>query len=68
MPKAYSEDLRKRVVSVRRSGKSVGDVASMFGVSRPCVYRWDAARRALLVHRQLQYARVQCVAERDASA
>ena len=45
MPRAFSEDLRKRVVAARRSGKSVADVAAMFGVHRNCVYRWDKQER-----------------------
>ena len=45
MPRAFSEDLRKRVVAARRSGKSVADVAAMFGVHRNCVYRWDEQER-----------------------
>lgn len=45
MPKAFSEDLRKRVVAARRSGKSVAAVSSAFGVSRQCVYRWDEQER-----------------------
>lgn len=45
MPKAYSEDLRKRVVAARRSGKSVAEVTAMFGVHRNCVYRWDEQER-----------------------
>lgn len=45
MPRAFSEDLRKRVVGARRSGKSVAEVSAMFGVSRQCVYRWDEQER-----------------------
>jgi transposase len=45
MPRAFSEDLRKRVVAVRRSGKNAAEVAAMFGVSRQCVYRWDEQER-----------------------
>ena len=45
MPRAFSEDLRKRVVAARRSGKNVAEVAAMFGVSRQCVYRWDEQER-----------------------
>lgn len=46
MPRAYSEDLRMRVVAARRSGRSAADVAAAFGVHRNCVYRWDAQERA----------------------
>jgi transposase len=45
MPKALSEDLRKRVVEMRRQGFSVADVSSHYGVSRDCVYRWDKLDR-----------------------
>lgn len=45
MPKAYSEDLRKRVVAARRCGKSVSEVVAQFGVHRNCVYRWDKQER-----------------------
>src|ERR1035437_1743938 len=41
MPKAYSLDLRLRVVEAYRSGQSASDVASRFGVCIPCIYRWD---------------------------
>ena len=45
MPRAISEDLRKRVVGMRRSGCSVEEVAAHFQVSRDSVYRWDALDR-----------------------
>jgi transposase len=45
MPRAMSEDLRKRVVAMRRSGCSVEEVAAHFQVSRDSVYRWDALER-----------------------
>lgn len=45
MPKAYSEDLRKRVIAARRSGKGADEVAAVFGVHRNCVYRWDKQER-----------------------
>jgi transposase len=45
MPRAISEDLRKRVVAMRRSGCSVEEVAAHFQVSRDSVYRWDALDR-----------------------
>ncbi len=41
MPKPYSEDLRIRVVLTYRSGVGASEVAEQFGVSIPCVYRWD---------------------------
>ena len=40
MPKAYSEDLRIRVVEAYQSGESAQDVSKRFEVSIPCVYRW----------------------------
>jgi transposase len=39
-PKSYSDDLRRRVVEARLSGKSVVEVARLFQVSRDCVRRW----------------------------
>ncbi len=42
MPRAISEDLRKRVVAMRREGHSVEEVAAHFQVGRDSVYRWDA--------------------------
>ena len=42
MPRALSEDLRQRVVAMRRSGCSVEEVSAHFQVSRDSVYRWDA--------------------------
>jgi transposase len=41
MPKAYSIDLRDRVVDAYRSGQEASAVAERFGVCIPCVYRWD---------------------------
>lgn len=38
--KSYSEDLRRRVVDSRLSGKSALEVATLFEVSRDCVRRW----------------------------
>lgn len=40
MPKALSEDLRKRVVSARLSGMSVAEVCLRFSVDDNSVYRW----------------------------
>jgi transposase len=45
MPRAIGEDLRKRVVAMRRRGCSVEEVAAQFQVSRDSVYRWDALDR-----------------------
>lgn len=42
MPKAYSLDLRVRVVEAYRSGEGASSVAARFGVCIPCIYRWDA--------------------------
>lgn len=44
--KAYSEDLRQRIVSARLSGQRTCDVARVFGVSTSMV------RRSLVRHRQ----------------
>lgn len=41
MPKAYSLDLRHRVVAAYRSGQEASDVAKRFGVCIPSVYRWE---------------------------
>lgn len=45
MPKAYSLDLRKRVLEAYRGGMSVSDVCKQFKVSRDCVYDWDKLER-----------------------
>lgn len=45
MPRAISEDLRARVVAMRREGHSVEEVAAHFQVGRDSVYRWDARER-----------------------
>lgn len=45
MPRAMSEDLRKRVVAMRREGHSVEEVAAHFKVGRDSVYRWDALEK-----------------------
>jgi len=45
MPKAYSDDLRKRVVKSYRSGKHAMAVSKEYEISLPCVYRWDAIER-----------------------
>ncbi len=45
MPRAISEDLRLRVVAMRREGYSVEEVATHFKVGRDSVYRWDARER-----------------------
>jgi transposase len=46
MPKAYSEDLRKRVVSAYRCGQSASDVALQYAVHVSCVYRWDTIEQS----------------------
>ena len=46
MPKAWSEDLRERVVKARASGMSVKAISELYGVHRNCVYRWEALKRA----------------------
>jgi len=40
MPKAYSDDLRKRVVEARLSGMSVQEVCILFSVDDNSVYNW----------------------------
>lgn len=45
MPKAYSEDLRVRVLAAYRSGMSVANVCEQFKISRFCVYDWDKLER-----------------------
>lgn len=45
MPKAYSEDLRKRVVKAYRSGRSARDLSAHYEISIPCIYRWDKIER-----------------------
>ena len=46
MTKAYSDDLRERVVAAMRSGESCRSVAARFGVAPSSVVKWtDRARR-----------------------
>jgi transposase len=40
MPRAYSVDLRERSLQALASGRSVTEVASLFGVSRFTLHRW----------------------------
>ena len=40
--KSYSEDLRKRVVEARLSGRSVAEIAKLYQVDDNSVYRWVA--------------------------
>jgi transposase len=40
MPRAYSVDLRERSLQAMTSGRSVTEVAQIFGVSRFTLYRW----------------------------
>lgn len=40
MPKAISDDLRKRVVEARLSGMSVREVCAIFSVDDNSVYNW----------------------------
>lgn len=46
MPKAYSIDLRRRVVEAYRSGQSARVVSELFQVTIPCIYAWDKLERA----------------------
>ncbi len=41
MPKAISEDLRKRALKAYRGGKTAAVVAAQFEVCERSVYRWD---------------------------
>jgi transposase len=45
MPKAYSEDLRGRVVKAYRLGKSAASLSEQYEISIPCIYRWDKIER-----------------------
>jgi transposase len=38
--KSYSEDLRRRVVEARLSGKSEAEISATYQVSHDCVRRW----------------------------
>lgn len=40
MPRAYSVDLREKALQAVTSGRSVAEVAALFGVSRESIYRW----------------------------
>jgi transposase len=40
MPRAYSVDLREKALAAVTSGRSVAEVAALFGVSRESIYRW----------------------------
>lgn len=44
MPRAYSVDLRERSLQALASGRSVTEVATLFGVSRESLYRWQARK------------------------
>lgn len=46
MPRAYSVDLRERSLQAMTSGRSVTEVAALFGVSRNSLYRWRAQQAA----------------------
>jgi len=46
MPRAYSVDLRERSLQAMASGRSVTEVAQLFGVSRESLYRWRARQAA----------------------
>ncbi len=46
MPRAYSVDLRERSLRALTSGRSVTEVAALFGVSRNSLYRWRAQQQA----------------------
>jgi transposase len=40
MPRAYSVDLRLRVMAAYRGGMKISDICTQFQVSRDCVYDW----------------------------
>lgn len=40
MPRAYSVDLREKALAAVASGRSVAEVATLFGVSQESIYRW----------------------------
>ena len=42
MPKSYSPQFRRRVVELKRAGRSAGVIACDLGVSEATVYRWVA--------------------------
>ena len=46
MPRAYSVDLRERSLQAMTSGRSVTEIAALFGVSRNSLYRWRAQQAA----------------------
>lgn len=50
MPRAYSVDLRERSLQAMASGRSVTEVAQLFGVSRSSLHRW---RRQLAITQSL---------------
>lgn len=45
MTKAYSNDLRERVVAAKQSGESCRSVAARFGVAPSSVVKWTARAR-----------------------
>ncbi len=45
MPRAYSLDLRVRVLEAYRGGMKVDEVATFFKISSFCVYDWDKLER-----------------------
>ncbi len=76
MPRAYSLDLRERVVSAVASGAKCRDVARIFQISASCVVKWSQRHRAtgsaaakpiggqpssLLAHRDWVLGRLQAV-------
>lgn len=46
MPKAISEDLRKRALRAYRCGKAASVVAADFAVCERSIYRWDKQEKA----------------------
>ena len=40
MPRQYPQEFRERIVAVARSGRSVSEISSDYGVAGATVYRW----------------------------
>ena len=45
MPRSYAPELRRRVVALVRSGRSVSETAAAVGVCEATLYRWMAQDR-----------------------
>lgn len=40
MPRQYPQEFRERIVAVARSGRSVSEISSNYGVAAGTIYRW----------------------------